>query len=103
MMGRWVGLFGQFKPEGPGSFLLPDRCAIRRVAAGSDILDPDGNDVAATKLAVDCQIEHGEVTNSAFDLELRSNGPDVFWTQRRLCPGQLALVPGQPFCSIHLI
>jgi len=77
------------------------------VAAGSDILDPDGNDVAATKLAVDCQIEHGEVTNSAFDLELRSNGPDVFRAQRRLYPGQLALVPGQPFMrrqgSIHLI
>jgi hypothetical protein len=37
----------------PG-FLLPDGCAIRCIAAGGDVLDPDGDDVAATKLAVDC-------------------------------------------------
>jgi hypothetical protein len=60
----------QFKPDGPSSFLLPDGCAICRVAAGSDILDPDGNDVAATKLAVDRQIEHGEVASAALDLKL---------------------------------
>jgi hypothetical protein len=89
-----AGLFAQFKPDWPPSFLLLDRCAIRRVAAGSDILDSDGNDVTATKLAVDCKIEHGEVTNSAFDLELRSNGPDVFWAQRRLCPVSLPLFQG---------
>jgi len=35
---------------------LPDRCAIRRVAAGGDVLDPDGDDIAPTKLAVECQI-----------------------------------------------
>jgi hypothetical protein len=48
---------------------LPDSCAIRCVPAGSNILDPDGNDVTAAKLAVDRQIEHGEVGGAAFDLE----------------------------------
>src|SRR5579863_7714245 len=51
------GLIAQFKSDRPARFLLPDGCSIRR-ATGGDILDPNGNDVAATKLAVDCQIEH---------------------------------------------
>jgi hypothetical protein len=68
-----AGLFAQFKSYGPTGFLLPDRCAIRRVAARGDILDPDGDNVAATKLAVDRQIEHGEVTSAAFDLKFRSD------------------------------
>jgi hypothetical protein len=48
-----AGLLAQFKPEGPSGFLLSNRCAIRRVAAGGDILDPDGDDVTAAKLAVE--------------------------------------------------
>jgi hypothetical protein len=32
-----AGLFAQFKSDGTSSFLLSDRCAIRRVAAGGDM------------------------------------------------------------------
>jgi hypothetical protein len=53
-----TGLLAQFKSDRPPGFLLPDCCAIRRVAASGDILDPDGHDVTAAKLAVDRQIEH---------------------------------------------
>ena len=67
---RLAGLFAQFKSDRPPSFPLPDSCAIRRIAAAGDILDPDGDDIAATKLAVDCEIEHGEVASAARDLEL---------------------------------
>jgi hypothetical protein len=66
-----TGLFAQLESDRPACFLLSDRCAIRRVSAGSDILDADGDDVAAAKLAVDRQVEHGEVASPAFDLELR--------------------------------
>jgi hypothetical protein len=55
---RLAGLFAQFKSDRPPSFSLPDRCTIRRISTGGDILDPDGDDVAATKFAVDCKIEH---------------------------------------------
>src|SRR5450631_4092362 len=72
-----AGLFAQFKSNGPSGFLLPDRCAIRGVAAGSDILDPDGHDITPAKLAIDCQIEHGQVASATFDLEFRSDRPDV--------------------------
>jgi hypothetical protein len=40
--------------------------------ASGDVLDPDSDDITATKLAVDCQIEHGEVANAAFDLRASS-------------------------------
>jgi hypothetical protein len=40
-------------------------------AAGGDILDPDGDDITAAKLAIDRQIEHGEVASAAFDLGFR--------------------------------
>jgi hypothetical protein len=58
---------------------LSNRCSIRSVPVGGDILDPDGDDVTTSKLAVDRQVEHGEVASAAFDLEFRPNGPDVFW------------------------
>jgi len=51
-----AGLLAQFKSDRPPSFLLSNRCAIRRVAAGGDILDPDSDDVTAAKLAVDRQM-----------------------------------------------
>jgi hypothetical protein len=50
-----AGLIAQFKPDWPSSFSLSDGCAVCRVAASGDILDPDGDDIATTKLAVDCQ------------------------------------------------
>ena len=67
--------FLDFKSDWPPCFLLSDRCAIRRVSARSDILDSDRDDVTATQLAVDRQIEHGEVPSVAFDLEFRPDRP----------------------------
>src|SRR5216683_2203590 len=90
---RLAGLFAQFKSDGSPSFLLSDRCAIGRVSASGDILDPNGDDITAAKLAVDCQIEHSQIASAAFDLEFRPDRPDVLGAQRRLCPRDLALVP----------
>jgi hypothetical protein len=90
-----AGLFTQFKSDGPPGFLLPNRRSIRRVPAGGDILDPDGDDITAAKLAVDGQIEHGEVASAAFDLEFRPDRPNMFGSQRRLGSGQLAFVSRQ--------
>jgi hypothetical protein len=36
---------------------LPNRCAIRRISASGDILNPHGDDITVTTLAVDCEIE----------------------------------------------
>jgi len=49
-----------------GRPVLSDSCAICGVTAGGNILNSDGNDVTAAKLAVDSHVEHGEVMNSTF-------------------------------------
>jgi hypothetical protein len=77
-----TGLFAQFKSDRLPGFPLLDRCAISRIAARSDILDPDRYYVTATKLAVDRQIEHGEVWSAAFDLEFCLDQPDMSRPQR---------------------
>jgi hypothetical protein len=89
-----AGLLAQFKSDRPPGFLLPDGCAIRRVTAGSDILDPDGNDITPTKLAVYCQIEHGQVANATFDLELCPDRPNVFGRSGGFAPVSLPLFHG---------
>jgi hypothetical protein len=83
---RLPGLLAQLKSEWPTSFLQPNRCPIRRVPAGCNILDPDGDDITAAWLAIDCWIEIGQVAYSAFDLKFRPDRPDVSGSQRRLCP-----------------
>ncbi len=103
---RLAGLLAQFESDGPTGFLLSYRCAIRCVPARSDILDPDCNNVTATKLAINRQIEHGKVASATFDLEFRPDRPDVLGPQRWLCPGQLSLVPRRSLSRggrIHLI
>jgi len=89
-------LFAQFKSDGPLGFFLSDRCSIRRAPTGGDILDADGDDVTATKLAVDRQIEHCKVASAAFDLKLRPDRPDVLGSQWRLRSRKLSLIPRHP-------
>jgi hypothetical protein len=55
---------------------------------------------------VDGQVEHGEVARSALDHQVRSDRPDVLWSQRGLRADQLALVPGRagwPFQQTGLV
>jgi hypothetical protein len=44
-----AGLFAQFNLTSRPGFFLSDGCAIRGVAAGSDIFDPDGDDITPSK------------------------------------------------------
>ena len=45
-----MGLLAQLESDRQACLLLSNRCALRRVSAGSNILDPDGDDVAAAEL-----------------------------------------------------
>jgi hypothetical protein len=74
-------------------FLLPHRCTFNRISIRSDIRCPEANKIASPQFAIDCQIEHGEVTKLAFDLQLGTDRPNVLWTKRRLGTDQLALIP----------
>lgn len=50
-------------------------------------------EVAAAQLAVNCQIEHGEVANRIRVLKVYPDGPDILRLRGRLLTDEFALVP----------
>src|SRR5689334_17865094 len=69
----------QLELDRAARLLLAGRRAVDRIAVWRDILDLDGDNVAAAQFAVDRQIEHGEVSSAALDHQPGPNGPDVLW------------------------
>jgi hypothetical protein len=65
-------LLGQFKPDRLTRFLLPHRCTLNRIPIRGDLLDFEGNHIAAAELAIDCHVEHSEVAKAPFHLQLSS-------------------------------
>ncbi|HEY6620347.1 MAG: hypothetical protein WA776_17220 [Xanthobacteraceae bacterium] len=61
-----AGLIRQLELDWVTRLFLSNRCTVHRIAAWGNILDLDGHDIAATKLAIDGQIKQGEVTYSPF-------------------------------------
>jgi hypothetical protein len=55
---------------------------------------PHCDNITATKLAVDRQIEHGKVASTTFDLKFRPDRPDMFGAQRGFAPATLPLLQG---------
>ena len=59
-----------------------------------DVLDAEIDEVAATQLAVDREVEHCQVSNLMRVLKVNLDGPDVLRLKRRLLTNQFAFVPG---------
>ena len=59
-----------------------------------NILDAQPHQVAAAQLAVDTQVEEGEVALPPSDLQTDADLPDLLEREGTLLPGQLAPVPG---------
>jgi hypothetical protein len=70
------------------------RCAVDGVAVWGHIRDPEADHIATTQLAINREIEEGQVSYPAVELQPGPNGPDVFRLERRLLPCELPLVPG---------
>jgi hypothetical protein len=62
-------LLRQLKPDGPTCFLLPYSGAIDCEPARCNIFDPKCDDIAASQLAVDCQIEHCQIARPSLHLQ----------------------------------
>src|SRR5450631_1263465 len=90
---RLAGLFSQLEPYRLSRLFLSNCGTIDCVPTGRDILDLEGDDIAATQLAIDSQIEHRQVACQSLDLQLGPDRPHVVWPERRLCSDKLALVP----------
>ena len=80
LVDRLPRLIGHLEPDWPAGLLLSDGGPIHRVAARRNIIDADGDDVTATQLAVDRQVEQRQIALLALDLELGSDRPDVAWS-----------------------
>jgi hypothetical protein len=87
------GLLRDFEPDGPTCLPLTDHRPIQGVASRSDVFDPQAYDIATAKLAIDRDVEHGQITSLARHLESRPDGPNVLRQERRLRSGQLSFVP----------
>src|SRR5215469_332606 len=77
VINRLPRLLTHLKPNRLTGLLLPDRRPIEGVSTGGNILDPEGNNIATAQFAIDGKIEHGQVPGLSFDLEFRSDGPDM--------------------------
>ena len=68
-----TGLIGQLELDRPAGFLLPYRCAVDGISVRCNVFDLEGDDIAAAQLAVDGEIEHGEVAGSSLDQQSGSD------------------------------
>src|SRR3984893_2541584 len=91
------GLLGDFEPDRNARLFLPDGGAIDGVSMGRDVVDLESHDIATAQLAVDGEIEHRQISGASLDLQLGPDRPNMLWSQRGLCPDQLAFVPGGSF------
>jgi len=84
-----TGLICQLELDWSPCLLLPYRCAIDRIAIRCNIFDLQSHHIAAAQLAVDGQVEQGEVAGSPLDQQSGSDRPDMLWAQwRRVCGGE---------------
>jgi hypothetical protein len=60
-----TGLFCQLEPDGLPRLFLSDRGPIDCISTRCDIVDLEGDDIAATQFAIDGQIEHCQVARPA--------------------------------------
>jgi len=66
---RLAGLLSQFKPHWLTSLLLTNARTFERMALWGHIRDLERNHIAAAQLAVDCQVEHCQVTTAPLDVQ----------------------------------
>ena len=74
---RGSGLLGDLELHRPARLLLNDGCAVTDPTADADILDLQPHEIAAPELAVDREVEQGEVAGSALHLEPDPDRPHV--------------------------
>jgi hypothetical protein len=95
----------RFKSDGSSDLFLANGRLIDGVAIRSHVFDSDGDDIAASQLAVDGKIEHRQSAGSLLDLELGPDRPNVFLTERffGLSAFEVGLMTQQALVRFHAI
>jgi hypothetical protein len=81
-----TGLLGHLEPDKLASLLLVHRRAIDGMSVRRHIFHLEADNVAASQLAIDGQIEHREVA--------RSESAKRVWVEVAASPCQFTLIPG---------
>ena len=87
---------GQFELHRLLGLPLHDHRSGHYLTGVRHVPNPQIDEITATQLAVDCQVEHGQIADLVFIMEVDPNSPDVLWLQGWLLADQLAFVPGFP-------
>src|SRR5215212_10058053 len=69
--------------------------------AQGDVCDPQVDQVAASQLTVEREIEQGQVTQALSHLQSDANGPDLFQLEGRFGAHKPAPVPGPAALSLR--
>ena len=88
------GRLGQLELHRPLRLSLDDHGSGQDLIGVNHVAHPQAHQIAAAQLAVDRQVEHGQVADLMPVLQVESNGPDILWLERWLLADQLAFVPG---------
>ena len=72
-----AGLFRQLKSNGALGLSLAYASPVGAITVRGDVLDLEGNDIAASQFAVDGQIEQRQIADSLLDLELGPDPPNM--------------------------
>ena len=79
---RVHGACRQFQAHRPAGLLLDDLAARLHGEAVGDVGNSKTKEIASTKLAIDCQVEQGEVSGILSGLQADSQGPHLLLSQR---------------------
>jgi hypothetical protein len=88
-----AGLLRQLELDRLPRFLLDDGRAVAGGGVHDQIGDPQPDQVAAAELAVDGQVEQGQVAEPPLPLQVEADGPDLLGPEGRLGTDEAALVP----------
>ncbi len=88
---RGSGLFRDLKLNRTAGLVLDNRHPVSHVAAGSHVIDPKADEIAASQLTVDSEVEHRQIAFAAFNLKSDTNGPDLFRPKRALLANEPTL------------
>jgi len=89
----FAGLVGDLELDRAMRLLLHDDGSGQYVITLLDIAHAKSHEVAAAELAVDCQVEEGEIPGLLGELQAEPDGPDILQAQGRLLSKQLSPIP----------
>lgn len=92
-----ASLFRDLERDRPARLSLTDGGSLGGIAARRDVIDTERDEIAAPQLAIDCEIEQGEVPYAATDHQSRPYRPNVLGLEWRLWTEITALVPRSIF------